>query len=773
MTAAPTNRRVARRGGLNRTAGVSRTLLWATYALLGLFLAGYLISLLVRHQDQSWTWLDGWLVCGVEVVASALCMGRVLTRRPGRVAALILGISLLSWSIGDIVLTVESLGGATPPSPSLADVFYLCFYPLAYVAVMMFLRGEVKRVTAPNWLDGAIAGSGAAAVCAAFAFHSILRSTGGSAAATLTNLAYPVGDVLLLGLVVGGFAVLSRRNKTPWVLLASGLTLNVLGDTSNLFQNSLGASRPGFILNAVAWPTAIVVMSMAVWLRQAKNPLQPQRPAGFVLPGLSAAAALTILFVATWHPVGRVAIGLATATLLIVGIRLGLSVRAMQSLSQERHRQSVTDELTGLANRRYLFGVLDTFFAECDDTRAARTLAFLFVDLNHFKEINDSFGHPAGDELLKQLGIRLSGSLRDTDLLVRLGGDEFAVVLVDGDADYAVAVAERITACLEEPFMLDVVRSSIGASIGIAMAPTDATDAAGLVWCADVAMYRAKLGNTSFASYEQNLDEGRDQMRLLEELRAAIDEGGLVLHYQPQLDLRTGEILAAEALLRWAHPRLGLLPPVTFLSLAEEGGLMRAITKWVLEEAAAQCAAWRSSGRPLTVAVNVSPTNLLEPGFVAMVRGELERHHLPADALVLEITETCVISEFETSRRVIEELRDLGIVVSIDDFGAGVTSLAYLSNLAVRELKLDRTFIAGLAANDSDRDLDLVRSTIELGHAMGLRIVAEGIEDSETLALLTDLGCDFAQGYCISKPKPASELAIRSVPTASPLAAPL
>ena len=262
-------------------------------------------------------------------------------------------------------------------------------------------------------------------------------------------------------------------------------------------------------------------------------------------------------------------------------------------------------------------------------------------------------------------------------------------------------------------------------------------------------------------------------MRLLEELRAAIDEGGLVLHYQPQLDLRTGEILAVEALLRWAHPRLGLLPPVTFLSLAEEAGLMRAITKWVLEEAAAQCAAWRSSGRPLTVAVNVSPTNLLEPGFVAMVRGELERHHLPADALVLEITETCVISEFETSRRVIEELRDLGIVVSIDDFGAGVTSLAYLSNLAVRELKLDRTFIAGLAANDSDRDLDLVRSTIELGHAMGLRIVAEGIEDSETLALLTDLGCDFAQGYCISKPKPASELAIRSVPTASPLAAPL
>ena len=195
---------------------------------------------------------------------------------------------------------------------------------------------------------------------------------------------------------------------------------------------------------------------------------------------------------------------------------------------------------------------------------------------------------------------------------------------------------------------------------------------------------------------------------------------------------------------------------------------MQAITAWVLEEAATQCAAWRSAGCLMTVAVNVSPTNLLEPGFVEVIRRQLERHDLPAEALVLEITETCVIAEFETSRRVIEELRDLGVVVSIDDFGAGVTSLAYLSSLAVKELKLDRTFITGLVGGDSDRELDLVRSTIELGHAMGLRIVAEGIEDDATLRLLSDLGCDFAQGYCISKPKPASELAFRSHPLSGP-----
>ena len=250
-------------------------------------------------------------------------------------------------------------------------------------------------------------------------------------------------------------------------------------------------------------------------------------------------------------------------------------------------------------------------------------------------------------------------------------------------------------------------------------------------------------------------------MRLIEELRAAIDENQLVLHYQPQLDLRTGEILAVEALLRWAHPRLGLVSPDSFIPLAEEAGLMRAITTWVLEQATAQCSSWRTAGRQLTVAVNVSPSSLLEPGFVDMVRKPLLRHGLPADALVVEITETSVISEFDIARQVIEELKSLGIVVSIDDFGAGATSLTYLSNLAVGELKLDRTFIAGLVARESDRDLDIVRSTIDLGHAIGLRIVAEGIEDAETLDLLTNLGCDFAQGYCISKPKPASELAFR------------
>jgi len=736
--------------------------LWVAYALMALLLVGYLASLIVRGPGRSSELLDGWSVDGFEMLAAALCIVRGFTRRPGRAVALTLGFGLFMWASGDIALTVESLGGGTPSTPSLADAFYLGFYPLTYVAAVTFMRGEVRRLATPSWLDGAVASVGTASVCAAFAFERVLHLAGGTSAATATNLAYPVGDVLLLSLVVGGSTVMSGRRKAPWLLMAAGMAINALGDTASLFGTSFGASRLGFIFDAIAWPTSMLVLSMSVWLRPHPSDLQILRkPALFVIPGLSAACALVVLFVGNLHTTSRLALGLATAALLLVGIRLVVSVREMRSLSAERRHQSVTDELTGLGNRRYLFTVLDAFFADYDVTAAQpRSMAFLFLDLNHFKEINDTFGHPAGDKLLKQLGPRLSACLREADLPIRLGGDEFVVVLVDGDVGYATAVAQRLTDRLAEPFVLDTARVHIGASIGIALAPTDATDAASLLWCADVAMYRAKLAGTPFAIYQPDLDKNGNRLLLLDELRTAIDERQLVLHYQPQLDLRTGRIVAVESLLRWAHPRLGIVPPLEFLPLAEEAGLMGAITTLVLTSALAQCSAWRNAGDPLSVAVNISPANLLDPRFTDIVRDLLESHQVPAEALVMEITETTVISHFDRSRSVIQELWDQGIVVSIDDFGAGFTSLAHLSSLAVRELKLDRIFIAALTGGDSGRALDLVRATIDLGHALGLRIVAEGIEEHATLELLSGLGCDLGQGNFISQPKPAHRLTL-------------
>ncbi len=569
--------------------------------------------------------------------------------------------------------------------------------------------------------------------------------------------------MLLLGLIVAATALLSGRGKGPWALMATGIALNVVGDTSNLFGSSFGGGRVGSTFNAVAWPTAILLMSMAVWLRpRSKSPLVAERTSGFLLPGIATATGLGVLLVATFHRTGRVAIGLATATLVVAGLRLVLSARGLRKITEQRHREAVTDELTGLGNRRKLLTVFETLFeSQASAVSPAKSVAFLFVDLDHFKEINDSFGHSAGDQLLRQLGPRLNSVVRSSDVVVRFGGDEFAVVLIGADVEEARQVAERLTATIEEPFALDMVRARISASIGISILETDANDSAGLLRCADLAMFRAKAGNSSFAFYDESIDDD-NVLRMAEELRSAVDQKQFVIHYQPQLDLRTGEICAVEALLRWPNERLGMVPPLKFLPIAEEAGLMPSLTALVLDGALEQCAVWRADSHEVAVSVNLSASNLLDPGFTELVSALLERHGVPPSALVLEITETCIISDYERSKKVIEDLRDLGLVISIDDFGAGFTSLAYLGDLAVGELKLDRIFVTGLASEHRSRDLALIRSTIELGHALRLRVVAEGIEDAATLSLLAEMGCDIAQGYFISMPVAADKVALQS-----------
>jgi diguanylate cyclase (GGDEF)-like protein len=442
---------------------------------------------------------------------------------------------------------------------------------------------------------------------------------------------------------------------------------------------------------------------------------------------------------------------------------LALSVRSLRVLTERRHRQAITDELTGLGNRRQLFNLLDAFFADyADPDTVDRRLSLLYVDLDHFKEINDSFGHGAGDEVLRQLGPRLTSRLRDSDVLVRVGGDELAVLVVDTDSDYAATVAQRLIAELEQPFVLDTLSVRVGASIGIASAPADATDSVALLRCADLAMYRAKVGPAPYEVYRHEVDDAGNRLRLVDELRGAIVGGDLEVHYQPQVDLISGRLSSMEALVRWSHPRLGLIPPLDFIPLAEEAGLMQSLTALVLERAVEQCAAWHAAGQTVTVSVNVSATNLLDVGFSDTVMATLARHDVAPASLILEITETTIIRDFDLCKLVIEQLRKLGLGVSIDDFGAGVTSLAYLGSLAVSELKLDRSFLTRLATGDTERNLALVRATIALGHKLNMRVVAEGIEDVEALNLLAEIGCDLAQGYFISKPMSARDLGLAS-----------
>ncbi|MGA7913263.1 MAG: bifunctional diguanylate cyclase/phosphodiesterase [Candidatus Dormiibacterota bacterium] len=735
------------------------------YTVLAVLLVAYCLSLILRQADQSNPFVDSWGVAAFEVLTSALCIWRAIGSRR-RLVPLMLGLGILSWSIGDAILAVESAGGASVPVPSLADLFWLAFYPITYVALVVMTRKHLTRVGATTWLDGGVAGLGAAALCACFAFNTILHSVGGDATTVATDLAYPIGDALLLILAVGGTAIMPGRKNPQWLLVASAIGCTAIGDTFNLFASSGSPTHVGIILDGIAWPAAILLISFAVWVLPVHtNPLARTGAPGFLLPGLGAGAGLSILLVDTFHQVSPVAVGLATATLITVGVRLGLSVQSLRVLTEMRHRQAITDELTGLGNRRQLFNLLDAFFADYADPETMdRTLSLLYIDLDHFKEINDSFGHSAGDEVLRQLGPRLTAHLRATDILVRVGGDELAVLVMDTESTYALAVAQRLITELEQPFHLDALSVRVGASVGIASAPADATNSVALLRCADLAMYRAKVGPTPFESYRHDVDDGGNRLRLVEELRSAILEDQLEVHYQPQIDLVTGKRSAMEALVRWRHPRLGLVAPLDFIPLAEEAGLMQSLTAFVLERAVEQCAAWRSAGEMVTISVNISATNLLDSGFSQSVVETLRRHDVAPGCLILEITETTIIRDFDLCKGVIEQLRELGLGVSIDDFGAGVTSLAYLGSLAVSELKLDRSFLTRLATGDTERNLALVRATIALGHKLDMRVVAEGIEDIEALNLLAAIGCDLAQGYFISQPMSADDLALPSSP---------
>jgi diguanylate cyclase (GGDEF)-like protein len=679
----------------------------------------------------------------------------------GRRAWRILGSGLVVFVCGNVYGSIVVGDRDIYPSP--ADGMWLTFYVLLYVAIIGLVRSRVTRFSPSSWLDGGVAGLGVAALVVAFALGPALEITGGRFSVVATNLAYPAAELVLIVVLVTSVVAI-RANDTSFWLLGAGIAVFGVSDVLYMFLEASDAYAEGGLLD-VGWPLGAVLIGCAACAAAGAHPPATDIGQRFTIPTVFAATSVGLLIVGQRRDLSMAAIALAVGSLVVAAARVALTVHEVRALAASRV-EARTDELTGLANRRRLLELLDDS-VDAPDT----TLALLIIDLDRFKEVNDSLGHVAGDELLRHVAGRLLDAVPPDVVVARLGGDEFALVVRNIDVDEAVAIGEHVRTALAEPFELAGMPIIADASIGVACSPQHGTTAAAILSHSDIAMYRAKRDRTGVEAYSAAADTlSPDHFELLADLRTAFTEHQFALHYQPQLDLRSGEVVGVEALVRWNHPERGLVPPHVFLPMLEQTNQMRALTSVVLRRSLADAAALSRAGVPLRMSVNISASDLVHEQLADDITRLLDQVGLRPEMLVIEVTEDTVMIDRVRSLRTLHQIRARGVHISVDDYGTGRASLSYIRDLPITELKLDRSFLEGVPHDT--HNAAIVRSTIELAHSLDLPLVAEGVEDIEALEWLSLLGCDVGQGYHISRPMPIdmlrSWLLARSAPTKEP-----
>ena len=711
-------------------------------------IVGFFIYSLVQERNPTEAQSLLTTILTVFFLILLVWMGTAIVAQPKRRASLaMLLVSVSLWACGSAVLNATSIPDLSRfPAPG--EWLFLASY--IGMAVYLF-TGAAHRMakTLSTALDAVVICGGTACLAGAVLLTPVARQFPNDGLALFLALLYPLIDVALGMLVLAQVVLRARSGIRQSSELLLVFALFTYADAHFVTNLAAGIYVPSVVNDACYGAAFIFLVANGCRRPLTGLPAVPRRQG----PALVLGAGLAALGVLALHPPGSVGLYLvidAVITLAAVGGRLVVALREANRAT-EAFALARSDDLTHLPNRRAVLALMEERLA------SDQPLSLMILDLNGFKDVNDTLGHAAGDAVLKLVAHRMREVLEPTIMVARLGGDEFATVVPSEDEIEVMTIAQTILAAIRDPLTVDGITLATDASIGITVRGSGDTKSTELLRRADVAMYRAKVTRGGALLYDAHYDHfSREKLQIADELRKGIEGGQLVLWYQPQIAAGTQRICGLEALVRWQHPHEGLLSPVTFLPAARRAGLMPALSEEVVRIAIQDLSRWRSRGLEPRIAINCAPPELMSGVFLPGLYAEMERAQVPPESIVIEVTEDSFINEPERARAVLHEIRKHELQISIDDYGTGFSSLSYLRDLPVQELKIDRSFITDMTSDPRSRMI--VESTLQMARALGLRTVAEGIEDAATAADLIAMGVDVLQGYHLSKPLPPNEV---------------